>query len=413
MSGLLEMLVPATLVSTAAIACLALLPDAPPRTRFSLAIAGLAAWLAPWPWIHLPLAIPDGVVVFNLTSGPHSLTAPNAPLYPVYAMALPVLIGLVQLVRDYGAFRATLRDWRARSRSGEMLRAWLPDDLRTTRAEIRIVSGARVAAASGWFRPTIWLGDELGTDADLRVALVHECWHLRRRDPVWVALVAALRRAYWWNPLVTHLADQAVLMTESLCDRRCIATLGRRDYVGRLAAMMLEAGDSASTPSLAPAARRPSLNVRRLKLLDATPRLRPRDYAVLAFFCVAATAAAAAQVVEAPGARPDWSRVSIPATPAGRALAALLGAFNDGDLESVGAYLGAYTPQEVRLDLYDWTSGLELVDIVESEPLSIEYLVKAKEGGARKVGRLEVAASEPIRVMDSELSAVMASGEEE
>ena len=96
-----------------------------------------------------------------------------------------------------------------------------------------------------------------------------------------------------------------------------------------------------------------------------------------------------------------------------RALAALLGAFNDGDLESVGAYLGAYTPQEVRLDLYDWTSGLELVDIVESEPLSIEYLVKAKEGGARKVGRLEVAASEPIRVMDSELSAVMASGEEE
>ena len=57
-----------------------------------------------------------------------------------------------------------------------------------------------------------------GTDTPARACrliLVHEMWHARRRDPVRLALIAAVRRVYWWNPIVAHLARQAVLMIES------------------------------------------------------------------------------------------------------------------------------------------------------------------------------------------------------
>jgi hypothetical protein len=143
--------------------------------------------------------------------------------------------------------------------------------------------------------------------------------------------------------------------------------------------------------------------VLRLRLLGRNARVRVRDYALAAFLSTVGASVAGYGLAEASAVRPAWSRVSIPDTPAGTALAVLLESLNGGDLERVGAYLGAYTPQEVTFDLYDWTEGLELIDIVSSARLSVEYLVQNRANETKRIGRLEVADAVPVRVTGSDL----------
>jgi hypothetical protein len=411
--ALLDMLVPALALSALAGICLASLPNAPPRIRFCIALVGLAAWVVPWPWVRVPLDFPNVAVMGGdiesalariafltgqiASDGQHAAQRFEYWGY-VGALFLP---GLLWFIADCLALHRSARSWRQKSRCGKALRALLPDDLRGVRAEIRIVGGARVAAASGWIRPTIWVGDRF-THAELELALVHECCHIARRDPIWLTSIMAIRRAYWWNPIVAHLARQAILMMESICDHRGARCLGRRQYIEHLAAMMLDA-EGARSPRLAAAALRPSLNILRLELLKRRMRLRVRDYVLIGLLATAGATVAAAQVFENPHARPKWSHVAIPATPAGRALATLLGAFNEGDLELMGTYLGAYTPQELNLPVFDWTSGLELLEVVNSEPLRIEYVVKDNDSEMRRFGTLEVADSPMIEVRAAEL----------
>jgi hypothetical protein len=409
---LLEILIPALTLSALAGVCLASLPNAPPRIRFCIALVGLAAWVVPWPWVRVPLEFPSAVVMggdienalprIAFLAGQIAGSGEQASQTSEYwgyvgALFLP---GVLWFVADCLALNRSARGWRRTSRCGEALRALLPSDLRGVRAEIRIVRDARVAAASGWIRPTIWIGDRFAS-AELKLALVHECCHILHRDPIWLTLIMAIRRAYWWNPIVAHLARQSVLMMESMCDHRSARCFGRRRYVEQLAAMMLDA-EAARSPRLVATALCPSLNVLRVKLLKRRLRLRARDYALIGLLATAGATVAAAQVFESPD-RPEWSRVTIPATPAGRALTTLLGAFNDGDLGLMSAYLGAYTPQEVDLPIFDWTSGLELLEVVNSERLRIEYVVKDNRSETRRLGTLEVADSPMMDVRIAEL----------
>ena len=165
-------------------------------------------------------------------------------------------------------------------------------------AEIRIVANSDIAAASGYRNPTVWIGDCYDGE-QLRLILIHELCHLRARDPVWLLALTALRRAYWWNPLVAHLARQAVLMLESICDHRSAAHFEKRRYVGELASLVLAGATPA--PHMMATARTGNLDVQRLRLLRTTLRVRARDVAVVVAFGVGAAGIAAANVVE-------WSR---------------------------------------------------------------------------------------------------------
>ena len=55
MSAVGETLATALFLSGLAACCLVLLPRTPPQIRFSVAVAGLAAWVVPWGWIHFAL----------------------------------------------------------------------------------------------------------------------------------------------------------------------------------------------------------------------------------------------------------------------------------------------------------------------------------------------------------------------
>jgi hypothetical protein len=316
-----------------------------------------------------------------------------------YVLAAAFIVGLALFVRDCLALRRCLRGWHARSRCGEHLRALLPRELAAVAAKIRIVEGSAVAAASGVLEPTVWLGDR-HTEAQRTLSLVHELWHVRARDPAWVGLIAAVRRAYWWNPLVAYLARQAVLMIESTCDHRCAAQLGKSHYVAQLASLLLAA--TAPAPRLVATIRTANVDVQRLRLLGQPLRVRACDLALVVAVTATGTAAATAAIVEraAPFAMAAPLVTSLPATPAGNALAALLRAANAGDSTALAELLGAYTPQELKLPLPHTSGEARVVEVLRSEPLRIEYVVESRGSGARYVGAIRVADPASARITE-------------
>jgi hypothetical protein len=435
-TGLTQMLVIASLLSGVAVTCLLLMPDAPPRVRFRLAIAGLAAWAVPWPVISISVELPAAVVgwrdavIHAVPLGPTTQETPAVDVYDSAALRAPpaaggvshgaylflalLLPGVIRFAFDVRALRAAAAAWLEDSRSGDALRASQPVELRRVRASIRVVRGSSVAATTGWCEPTVWLGDRLGT-RDRRVALAHELWHVRRRDSLSITFVTAMRRAYWWNPAVSWLCREAVLMMESDCDRHCAQWFGA-EYAERLAAMMLDAS-AIHSPRLAAHARNASLNVRRLQLLERGVRLRRRDRMLIVLLSsgAAVTAAHGLIVPRVPSgdglpyeaqpedARGASSRSTLPNTPAARALQELLDAYNAGDVERLGERLGAFTPQEIEFRVPPSTDALELVAITRAEGASIEFVVRGLPQGIRRAGMLEIDIRDETRIARVEM----------
>jgi bla regulator protein blaR1 len=413
-SPLAETLLTALCVSSLAACCLVLLPRTPPRVRFAIAVVGLAAWAVPWGTIRIALPTSDATAAFlewldaaAALGPPSAAPASAAPTLAgptsagatfevgavlAYAVAAAFVVGVALFLRDCILLRRCLRAWRARSRPADGLRVLLPRELAGVEARIRIVEHSGVAAVTGLVRPTIWLGDR-HEEAHLALVLTHEMWHVRGRDPCWLFAIAAIRRVYWWNPVVAYVARQAVLMIESTCDHRCAAQLGKADYRGQLASMLL--APRAPAPPLAATAGTGNLDVQRLRLLGEPLRLRARDLVVIAGLCTAGIATAAAAIVERlpPLGDEGALHTDLPATPAGDALATLIRAANGGNAELLVELLGAYTPQELPLPL-PAAGGVRVVELLHSEPLRVEYVVESASG-ARYVGEIAVSSSAP------------------
>lgn len=405
MNAFVDSLLTALLLAALAAGYLALAPRSPPRVRFGVAAAGLAAWLVPWGSIRI--ALPSSGT-FAAPIGESLVAAAElAPLRGAswleagallgYVVATASLVGLALFVGDCVALKRCLGRWRAASRPGNELRALLPPELAAVPAEIRIVTDSDVAAATGWTRPTIWIGDR-HTGTGLKLALVHELWHARGRDPLWLVGVAAVRRLYWWNPLVAYLARQAVLMIESTCDHSSAAHFAKDRYAAELASMLL--AGAAPTSRLIATARTPNLDVLRLRLLGTDLRLRVHDVALLAAIGAVGAATATASVVEPVRSLAAEPAFALPDTPAGAALATLIRATNTGDSDVLTDLLGAYTPQELPLPLPRDLGEVRVVDVLRSEPLRIEYVVESR-GGVRHVG--EIALSASVEITESRL----------
>jgi hypothetical protein len=406
-SAIVDSLLTALLLAALAAGFLALAPRSPPRVRFAVAAAGLAAWLVPWGSIRI--ALPSSGTFAAPIGDSLAAAAGLAPLRDApwleagallgYVVAAASLLGLALFAADCVALQRCIRRWRAMSRPGDELRRLLPPALADVPAEIRIVADSDIAAATGWVRPTIWIGDR-HTGTRLKLALVHELTHARRRDPLRLLGVAAVRRLYWWNPLVAHLARQAVLMIESTCDHASAAHFAKEQYVAELASMLL--AGAAPTPRLVATARTPNLDVLRLRLLGTDLRLRLRDVVLLTAVGAIGAATATASVVEPEQPLAALPAFALPDTPAGTALATLIRATNTGDSDVLTELLGAYTPQELPLPLPRDAGQVRVVDVLHSDPLRIEYVVESR-GGARHVGEIAVTASTAVEITEARL----------
>ena len=73
----------------------------------------------------------------------------------------------------------------------------------------------------GAFRPVVVLPRRLAgrlSDAELDAVLVHELAHVKRHDPLLLALASLVRAALFFHPLVWLAARQVANMAEAACD---------------------------------------------------------------------------------------------------------------------------------------------------------------------------------------------------
>jgi len=203
----------------------------------------------------------------------------------------------------------------------------LPALLMSDRTDIPFASGlwrdavVLPAAATSW------------DEERLRVVLLHELAHVRRRDLLGHAVGRLACAVYWFHPLVWMAARRLRDESERACDDLVLACGARAsDYAGHLLAVVA-ASRHRSVPAIAlPMARRRELEGRVLAILEPRDRRVPgrwRSAAVfgglgLLFFSVAASAPSQPATPPPPAdtPRPAAAAVATPAAPAPRPVVA-------------------------------------------------------------------------------------------
>jgi hypothetical protein len=118
---------------------------------------------------------------------------------------------------------------------------------------------------------------------------------------------------------------------------------------------------------------------------------------------------AAALASQAISQTPAQAPPTIPDTPAGHTLNAWLEAFNSGDRAQLDAYLHKYDPGKPvdrEMEFRGMTGGFDLLQIVKSEPLHLEFLVKERRSETKAIGKLDVKEGDPAVVADFGLRAL-------
>ena len=99
----------------------------------------------------------------------------------------------------------------------------------------------------------------------------------------------------------------------------------------------------------------------------------------------------------------------IPSTPAGQTLQAWLTAFNTGDRAQIEAYCRKYDPKnspDRMMSFRGMTGGFEVVQILKSERLHVEFLVKERNSATKALGNLDVKDTDPGEVVEFGLQAL-------
>ncbi|MEM9380278.1 MAG: M56 family metallopeptidase [Planctomycetota bacterium] len=189
-----------------------------------------------------PTARPGGSADANPTaSRPNSTVEPGqaadpgpGPAFPWRpALALAWLIGAAAML--FRAARAEARFRRLLATSppgGERIRRLTADAARiaglATPPRIARCDALPSPAVHGLLRPRIAVPDVSAlTDEELLAVLVHECFHVRRRDLSWLPLVVLLRAVWWFHPLVHHAAGTLADALEEARDRNALDALER------------------------------------------------------------------------------------------------------------------------------------------------------------------------------------------
>lgn len=109
------------------------------------------------------------------------------------------------------------------------------------------------------------------------------------------------------------------------------------------------------------------------------------------------------------GLFPVRAQQTIPETPAGHTLRAWLDAFNSGDRGVEEKYLHTYDPKrslDDEMRFRGMTGGFMLLQILKSDPHSVEFMVKEHNSETMAVGKMEVKAGDPAMVASFSLRAV-------
>ncbi|MEX1259001.1 MAG: M56 family metallopeptidase [Gemmatimonadota bacterium] len=141
---------------------------------------------------------------------------------------------------------------------------------------LRFHQQVRTGLAGGLLRPFVLLPDTATDWSPERreLVLAHELVHLKRRDPLRRVLLRLVLAIFWFHPLAWYSARRAVLACEEACDQ-AVVRMGYRPSTYARHLLALATPTSLPMPALA-RLRRPSLEVRIMKLLEPQSPRRPR-----------------------------------------------------------------------------------------------------------------------------------------
>lgn len=176
---------------------------------------------------------------------------------------------------------------------------------------VRIGAGPMTA---GVFRPRIVLPAGLETEPVFDAVVTHELAHVRRADPLVLALARIGGVIFWFNPFWFAVERRRRLAAEIDCDRaalRLCETGGARPYArALLAASRADSGPQAALQfGVAP---RDALKMRLIEIVSPAPKARAAGaVARLAALTVIAAPFAALQIAQASGlqAAPEFSHM--------------------------------------------------------------------------------------------------------
>jgi beta-lactamase regulating signal transducer with metallopeptidase domain len=149
-------------------------------------------------------------------------------------------------------------------------------ELGVTTPRLRIAASGMMPAVIGTLRPSVVLPEdaESWTAERLRLVLLHECAHVRRRDSLLQVIANVAAAAYWWHPLAWVAKRGVVRERELACDDLVIAcgTPGEQ-YAEHLIEIARSLKSSRQPALAALAMARPSeLEGRLIALLEERPR---------------------------------------------------------------------------------------------------------------------------------------------
>ncbi len=166
----------------------------------------------------------------------------NGPMWSAAALA-----GLLfSLMLSYALF-TVWKTWRATQRllqTTQTVRlplspviASLANRLNLTDALLIVPDCAPFSFCYGLWCPRICLSlglIDLLTEAELEAVLRHEAYHLRRREPLRMAIALCLSRFFFFVPLLTELHDRYLTEKELAADAAAVALTSRAALAGAL-----------------------------------------------------------------------------------------------------------------------------------------------------------------------------------
>ena len=230
------------------------------------------------------------------------------------------------------------------------------------RKKIRItfVAKLKTPAVFGFWRPRLLLPEGLPdrlTPEELRLVLMHELIHIRRRDVLLNWLIILVRSLHWFNPFVWLAMKRLRADIEIVCDARVLASLGpdeRRAYGHTLLKLLADYSATRLCPSLVPLFTSKKLIQRRIAMIANFKSTSRPALAVSAALLVAIglfTCTRAAEKTTPTPARPvENASAENEPPPAPTVIAPPPQARTASDRENVDKMLQALRQQ---LDIYD------------------------------------------------------------
>jgi len=297
-----EQIILSLVANAIGLCCILLLKAAPPRLVLYVCLVSMVAILVPWASLakqfEVIVPVTNFIVADVLTLGVnHSAEiSSEAQSASISAKVLWLIIGFSWIVATvWRAVRKTT-EWRKIASDGDELTRFTHPGLARAlqRTKFRRLPDSAMVATTGLWLNEVWIGERVGTDAQLEVALTHELCHIAYHDQYMLFLIIIIERLLWWNPLVWLLGKHARRSMEYACDSRCSSLLGEHKYRQSLAELFLV--DYTPSTALELSVRTKSDVIKRMEYLEMNPKLKLRHLLVLfcASFVLAAVGATAA-----------------------------------------------------------------------------------------------------------------------